>query len=74
MPPVPVSCILSGVKDVKLRRENIVTVLALLVIAATIPFAIMDTIETGRVYKAFQGSVSCRTLVPPTASVVPQTV
>ncbi len=27
-----------------------VTTLALLVIAATIPFAIMDTIETGRVY------------------------
>ena len=38
------------VKDVKLRRENIVTALALIVIAATIPFAIMDTIETGRVY------------------------
>ncbi len=34
----------------KLRRENIVTALALLVIAATIPFAVMDTIETGRVY------------------------
>src|SRR5512137_1517787 len=38
------------VDDVKLRRDNIVTALALLVIAATIPFAIMDTIETGRVY------------------------
>ena len=34
----------------KLRRENIMTALALLVIAATIPFAIADTIETGRVY------------------------
>ena len=34
----------------KLRRENIVTALALLVIVAAIPFAIMDTIETGRVY------------------------
>ncbi len=33
-----------------LRRDTIVTVLALLVIAATIPFAILDTIETGRVY------------------------
>jgi hypothetical protein len=33
-----------------LRRESIMTVLAILVIAATIPFAIMDTIETGRVY------------------------
>jgi hypothetical protein len=35
---------------VKLRRDNIVTALALLVIAAAIPFAAMDTIETGRVY------------------------
>ena len=34
----------------KLRRETIVTALAALVIAAAIPFAIMDTIETGRVY------------------------
>ena len=32
------------------RRVNIVTGLALLVIAAAIPFAVMDTIETGRVY------------------------
>jgi hypothetical protein len=38
------------VRDVKLRRENIVTALALLVIAAALPFAIVDTIETGRVY------------------------
>jgi hypothetical protein len=35
---------------VKLQRKNIVPALALLVIAAAIPFAIMDTIETGRVY------------------------
>jgi hypothetical protein len=41
---------LHEVKNVKLRRENIVTILAILVIAATIPFAVMDTIETGRVY------------------------
>jgi hypothetical protein len=34
----------------KLRRETIVTALATLVIVAAIPFAIMDTIETGRVY------------------------
>lgn len=34
----------------KLRRKTMVTALAFLVIAATIPFAIMDTIETGRVY------------------------
>jgi hypothetical protein len=33
-----------------LRREKIVTVVALLVIAIALPFAIMDTIETGRVY------------------------
>jgi hypothetical protein len=33
-----------------LRRETIVTVLALLVVAAAIPSAIMDTVETGRVY------------------------
>jgi hypothetical protein len=33
-----------------LRRDTIVTVLAVLVIAAAIPFAIMDTIKTGRVY------------------------
>ena len=33
-----------------LRREAIVTALALLVIAAAIPPAIVDTIETGRVY------------------------
>jgi len=35
---------------VKLRREAIVTALALLVIVAAIPAAIVDTIETGRVY------------------------
>ena len=33
-----------------LRRETVVTVLALLVIAGALPFAIIDTIETGRVY------------------------
>ena len=33
-----------------LKRENIVPALALLVIAAALPPAIMDTIETGRVY------------------------
>jgi hypothetical protein len=35
---------------VALRREAIVTALALLVIAVAIPFAVKDTIETGRVY------------------------
>ena len=34
----------------KLRGKTIVTVLALLVIAAAIPYAIVDTIEKGRVY------------------------
>ena len=34
----------------KLRRETIVPALAILVIVAAIPFAIMDTIETDRVY------------------------
>ncbi len=32
------------------RRDTLVTVLALLVIAIALPFAIVDTIETGRVY------------------------
>ena len=34
----------------KLRRETVVPLLALLVIAAAIPFAIVDTVQTGRVY------------------------
>src|SRR5512137_1024050 len=34
----------------KLRGKTIVTVMALLVITATIPFAIVDTIEKGRLY------------------------
>jgi hypothetical protein len=38
------------VKNLTLRRDTIVTVLALLVIAIALPFAIVDTIETGRVY------------------------
>ena len=33
-----------------LRRDTLVTVLALLAIAIALPFAIVDTIETGRVY------------------------
>jgi hypothetical protein len=32
------------------RRDTMVTALALLVIAVAIPFALVDTIETGRVY------------------------
>jgi len=38
------------VKNLTLRRDTFVTVLALLVIAIALPFAIVDTIETGRVY------------------------
>ncbi len=38
------------VESLTLRRDTIVTVLALLVIAIAIPFALVDTIETGRVY------------------------
>jgi hypothetical protein len=34
----------------KLRRETIVPVLAVLVIAAATPFAVVDTLKTGRVY------------------------
>jgi hypothetical protein len=34
----------------KLQRQTIVPALALLVIVAALPFAILDTIETGRVY------------------------
>ena len=34
----------------KLRRDTIVTVLAILVIAIALPFAIVDTFEQGRVY------------------------
>ena len=36
--------------NLTLRRDTIVTMLALLVIALAIPFALVDTIETGRVY------------------------
>jgi len=35
---------------VTLRRDTIVMAVAMLVIAVTIPFAVRDTIETGRVY------------------------
>jgi hypothetical protein len=38
------------VKSLTLRRDAIVTVLAFLVIAIALPFAIVDIIETGRVY------------------------
>ncbi len=38
------------VETLALRRDTIVTVLAFLVIVIALPFAILDTIETGRVY------------------------
>jgi hypothetical protein len=41
---------LPKVKSLTLRRDTLVMVLAILVIVITIPFAITDTIETGRVY------------------------
>lgn len=40
----------SRLRRVKLQPHNIVMVLALLVIGISIPFSIMDTIETGRMY------------------------
>jgi hypothetical protein len=39
-----------GDQSVTLRRDTIMTVLALVVLAATIPFAIVDTIEMGRIH------------------------
>ena len=38
------------VEKLALRRDTIVTVLAILVIAIALPFAIVDTFQTGRVY------------------------
>jgi len=38
------------IKSFKPRRENIVTLLAVLVIVIAVPFAIVDTMKTGRVY------------------------
>ena len=40
----------SEAKNLKLRRDTIVTVLVLLAIAIALPFAIIDTFEKGRVY------------------------
>jgi hypothetical protein len=40
----------SEVENLTLRRDTIVTVLALLVVVVALPFAIVDTFETGRVY------------------------
>jgi hypothetical protein len=64
-----------------LRRDAIVTVLAFLVIAAALPFAIWDTIETGRVYlfsrqfleevpRRFTGAGRVRFILQPMTAIV----
>jgi hypothetical protein len=64
-----------------LRRETIVMVLAFLVIVIALPFAIVDTIETGRVYlfsrqfleelpRRFTGSGRLRFILQPTVAIV----
>jgi hypothetical protein len=44
------TCECPEVQNLTLRRDTIVPVLALLVIASALPFAIVDTIEMGRVH------------------------
>jgi hypothetical protein len=64
-----------------LRRDTIVTMLAFLVIVVAIPFAILDTIETGRVYlfsrqfleelpRRFTGPGRLRFILQPTVATV----
>jgi hypothetical protein len=64
-----------------LRRDTIVPVLAFLVIAIALPFAILDTIETGRVYvfsrqfleelpRRFTGPGRLRFILQPTVAIV----
>ncbi|HKN23754.1 MAG TPA: hypothetical protein VJX72_02825 [Candidatus Acidoferrum sp.] len=68
-------------KSLKLRGDTIVTVLAILVIAITLPFAIVDTIETGRVYvfswhfleelpRRFTGPGRFRFMLQPTVAIL----
>lgn len=65
----------------RLGRENIVTALALIVIVAMIPFAIMDTVEAGRVYlfsrefldelpRRFTGSGNFRFILQPLVAII----
>jgi hypothetical protein len=65
----------------KLRPETLVTALALLVIAAALPFAIVDTFETGRVYlfsrqfleelpRRFTGPGRLRFILQPTLAIL----
>ena len=49
-PDAPFAAHFLRFKSLTLRRDTLVTVLAILVIAITLPFAIVDTIETGRVH------------------------
>ena len=64
-----------------LRRETMVATVATLVIVATIPFAIVDTIETGRVYlfssqfleelpQRFTGTGRMRFILQPTLAIL----
>jgi hypothetical protein len=64
-----------------LRRDTIVMVLAFVVIVIALPFAIVDTIETGRVYlfsrqfleelpRRFTGSGRLRFILQPTVAIV----
>ena len=64
-----------------LRRESIATTLAFLVIAGALPFAIWDTIETGRVYlfsrqfleelpRRFTGAGRLRFILQPMTAIV----
>ena len=65
----------------KLGRENIVPALALIVILSAVPFAIMDTFQTGRVYlfsseflkelpQRFSGSGNFRFILQPVAAII----
>ena len=65
----------------RLRRDTLLTVLAILVIAMTLPFAIVDTIETGRVHlfskqfleelpQRFTGAGRFRFILQPTLAIV----
>lgn len=68
-------------KDMKLGRGEIVASVAFIMIAATIPFAIMDTFQTGRVYlfsrefldelpKRFTGSGNFRFILQPVVAII----
>lgn len=65
----------------RLCRETVVPVLAILVIAAAIPYAIVDTLETGRVYlfssqfldelpRRFSGPGRCRLILQPVLAIL----